>query len=87
VAAERAVSLEMGGSCSMPLAAHAVWRGDALQLEAAWGVVQETPGMGRSVPLVRVSGEGAAGDLAQARALGRNMALQLCAAGAVRSQP
>jgi hydroxymethylbilane synthase len=86
VAAERAVSLEMGGSCSMPLAAHAVWRGGALQLEAAWGVVVEPPGTQPSRPLVRVAGAGAAGNLAQARALGRDVALQLCAAGAVRSQ-
>ena len=28
-AAERAVSRALGGSCSMPLAAHAAWRGDA----------------------------------------------------------
>jgi hydroxymethylbilane synthase len=36
VAAERAVSRAMGGSCSMPLAAHAVWQGTALHLQAAW---------------------------------------------------
>ncbi len=37
VHAERAVSRALGGSCSMPLAAHATWRGDALQLHAALG--------------------------------------------------
>ncbi|MDO8456314.1 MAG: hydroxymethylbilane synthase [Burkholderiaceae bacterium] len=37
VAAERAVSRAMGGSCSMPLAAHAVWQGLQLRLNAAWG--------------------------------------------------
>ena len=31
VAAEREVSRAMGGSCSMPLAAFAVWQGDSLQ--------------------------------------------------------
>ncbi|MBA2674873.1 hydroxymethylbilane synthase, partial [Ramlibacter sp.] len=36
-AAERAVSRAMGGSCSMPLAAHAVFAGDVLELRAAWG--------------------------------------------------
>jgi hydroxymethylbilane synthase len=36
VAAERAVSRAMGGSCSMPLAAHAVWQQDTLFLQAAW---------------------------------------------------
>jgi len=86
VAAERAVSLEMGGSCSMPLAAHAVWRADELQLEAAWGVVDDAPVGIPSTPLVRVSGAGAAHNLAQASALGRGVALRLCAAGAVRTQ-
>jgi hydroxymethylbilane synthase len=36
VAAERAVSRAMGGSCSMPLAAHAIWQGTELYLRAAW---------------------------------------------------
>ncbi len=34
VSAERAVSRRLGGSCQVPLAAHARWRGDALQLDA-----------------------------------------------------
>ena len=37
VAAERAVSRAMGGSCSMPLAAHATLQAGALTLQAAWG--------------------------------------------------
>jgi hydroxymethylbilane synthase len=37
VSAERAVSRVMGGSCSMPLAAHATFSGDALTIDAAWG--------------------------------------------------
>jgi len=37
VAAERAVSRAMGGSCSMPLAAHATWKEGVLSLKAAWG--------------------------------------------------
>jgi hydroxymethylbilane synthase len=86
VSAERAVSLEMGGSCSMPLAAHAVWRGDTLQMEAAWGVVNDAPAAQAARPLLRVSGAGAPVDLLQAQTLGRSLALQLCAAGAVRSQ-
>mgnify|MGYP001765333531 CR=1 FL=1 len=35
--AERAVSRGLGGSCSMPLAAHARWNGNALQLDVALG--------------------------------------------------
>ena len=37
VHAERAVSRALGGSCSMPLAAHAVWQGQQLVLQAALG--------------------------------------------------
>ena len=37
VAAERAVSRAMGGSCSMPLAAFGTFSGEYLQLRAAWG--------------------------------------------------
>ena len=37
VSAERAVSRVMGGSCSMPLAAHATFSGDTLTIHAAWG--------------------------------------------------
>ncbi len=35
--AERAVSRALGGSCSMPLAAHATWQGGTLHLVAALG--------------------------------------------------
>jgi hydroxymethylbilane synthase len=44
-AAERAVSRAMGGSCSMPLAAHAVWLdgGARLRLRAAWGDPEGVP--------------------------------------------
>lgn len=37
VTAERAVSRAMGGSCSMPLAAHATFANGTLHLRAAWG--------------------------------------------------
>jgi hydroxymethylbilane synthase len=37
VHAERAVSRGLGGSCSVPLAAHAHWHGGTLQLQAALG--------------------------------------------------
>ncbi len=39
--AERSVSRRLGGSCSMPLAAHARWQGDDLHLEAALGHARE----------------------------------------------
>ena len=74
---ERAVSRAMGGSCSMPLAAHARWQSDgSLRIEAAWGDVD---GVGA---LVRVEAQGAVGDAAQAEALGDEAAARLRAAGA-----
>ena len=76
VAAERAVSRAMGGSCSMPLAAHAVWAGTELQLRGAWGDPE-----GRS-DLVRASANGAVTDLASAEALGLAVARQLQQGGA-----
>jgi hydroxymethylbilane synthase len=76
VAAERAVSRAMGGSCSMPLAAHAVLDGEYLQLDAAWGD-PDVPG-----PLVRVRGAEVVADLRQAAALGEQVAARLRAGGA-----
>lgn len=76
-AAERAVSRSMGGSCSMPLAAHARWQPDgALRIDAAWGDVEG------DTPLVRVHALAAAGDFAAAAALGEAAAGALRAAGA-----
>ncbi len=76
VAAERAVSRAMGGSCSMPLAAHASFAGEYLQLTAAWG---EPEGSG---PLVRALDAAAVADLEQAAVLGAGVAAQLRAGGA-----
>ena len=76
-AAERAVSRTMGGSCSMPLAAHARWQaGGALRIDAAWGDPEGNE------PLVRVHAQAEAGDFAQADALGERAAALLRAAGA-----
>ncbi|MBX3638183.1 MAG: hydroxymethylbilane synthase [Rubrivivax sp.] len=75
--AERAVSRALGGSCSMPLAAHATWHGDTLRLTAALGD-GETP----TRPLLRTQAEGAVADEAAARALGESTAAALRAAGA-----
>jgi len=76
-AAERAVSRAMGGSCSMPLAAHARWQADgALRIDAAWGDPEG------NVPLVRVHALASVGDFAQADALGEHAAALLRAGGA-----
>ena len=78
VAAERAVSRAMGGSCSMPLAAHATLDGRRLHLRAAWG---EPEGEAR---LVRADGvaEVEVEQLAAAEALGLRVAADLRAGGA-----
>ena len=75
--AERAVSRALGGSCSMPLAAHAVWRGDTLQLRAALGDSVDV-----CRPLLHTTVTGAPEDEASARQLGERAAAQLRAAGA-----
>jgi hydroxymethylbilane synthase len=76
-AAERAVSRAMGGSCSMPLAAHARWQADgALRIDAAWGDAEG------DAPLLRVQCQGAAIDLGAASQLGQQAADALRQAGA-----
>lgn len=80
VTAERAVSRCMGGSCSMPLAAHAHWQGAVLHLDAAWGDPE------KRTPLVRANASTNASTpittLEQANALGEGVAAQLRAGGA-----
>ena len=77
VAAERAVSRALGGSCSMPLAAHASWSGDVLELNAAVGHPEE-----RAAPLLRARNGGVITSEPAAEALGRAAADALLAAGA-----
>jgi hydroxymethylbilane synthase len=77
VAAERAVSRSMGGSCSMPLAAFATWVDGQLQIDAAWGDAE------RPAPLVTARAQAPVVDLASATALGEQVAAQLRAGGAV----
>ncbi len=77
VQAERAVSRSLGGSCSMPLAAHAVWRDGVLCLSAALGHPEHT-----DRPLLRAAGEAAVDSEAEARALGERVAAALRDAGA-----
>ncbi|MNT04236.1 Porphobilinogen deaminase [compost metagenome] len=75
--AERAVSRAMGGSCSMPLAAHARRQPDGtLRIDAAWGDPEG------DAPLVRVHAQAEAGDFAGADALGQHAAGLLRDAGA-----
>ncbi|MEO0004066.1 MAG: hydroxymethylbilane synthase [Pseudomonadota bacterium] len=82
VAAERAVSRELGGSCSMPLAAHANWQGEPLvsmlRLDAAWGDPD-----GR-IALVRVHAVASVTGLDAAEALGQRVVELLRQGGATR---
>jgi hydroxymethylbilane synthase len=82
VLAERAVSRALGGSCSMPLAAHAVWQGDTLRLAVALGHAEQTD---RALLHAVVSAPVA--DDAAARALGEQAAASLRDAGAARYLP
>ncbi len=76
VAAERAVSRAMGGSCSMPLAAHATLTGDVLSLRAAWGDPEG------ATQLVNAAISGAVSSLQDAEALGLQVAHDLKRGGA-----
>ncbi|MFM7507375.1 MAG: hydroxymethylbilane synthase [Rubrivivax sp.] len=76
--AERAVSRGLGGSCSLPLAAHATLGADGvLTLEAALGDAQQL-----TRPLLRVRVAAPVDDEAAARALGARAVAELHAAGA-----
>ena len=77
VAAERAVSRALGGSCSMPLAAHATWHGQTLELHAAVGHPTR-----RESPLLRIHVEDRIADERAAELLGTRAAQALLAAGA-----
>jgi hydroxymethylbilane synthase len=78
VQAERAVSRALGGSCTLPLAAHASWQGaTSLRLLAALGDARDV-----SRPLLRVRLEAPVADDAAARALGGAAPARLGQAGA-----
>jgi hydroxymethylbilane synthase len=77
VHAERAVSRSLGGSCSMPLAAHAVWQGTELVLDTALGDVVDV-----RRPLLRAQVRAVVADEVQARAAGEQAAALLREAGA-----
>jgi hydroxymethylbilane synthase len=85
VHAERAVSRALGGSCSMPLAAHAVWQGSTLVVSAALGHAEQP-----DRPLLRtqlraeINASGDAAATLAATALGDRVAGQLRALGADR---
>jgi hydroxymethylbilane synthase len=75
VEAERAVSRALGGSCSMPLGAHASWYGDSLEVQVVFGNAQHP-----AAPLLRATRFGRVQSSAEARELGENAARLLLGA-------
>jgi len=74
--AERAVSRALGGSCSVPLAAHAHWQGERLHLRAVFGALLPAgPRLWQAEADAEVSG------LDGAESLGETVAQQLRDAG------
>ena len=80
--AERAVSRGLGGSCSMPLAAHARWQGAELHLAAALG-----DGAEPRRPLIKVALSASVQGTDDARALGARAVAALHAQGAAGYLP
>jgi hydroxymethylbilane synthase len=86
--AERAVSRGLGGSCSLPLAAHATWQpapaggAPVLRLDAALG-----DGAQPTRPLLKSRVEAPVADETAARALGARAVAELRAAGAAAYLP
>lgn len=83
VYAERGVSRTMGGSCSMPLAAHATLETGMLSIHAAWGDPQL-----KNTALIHAQEQcsldiSASDALSQATDLGKRVAQKLIAQGAV----
>ena len=76
VAAERAVSRALGGSCTVPLAAHALFSGvDELLLQAAWGAADGS--------LLRAQCQATCTSIAEAEQIGMTVAQRLIQQGAV----
>jgi hydroxymethylbilane synthase len=71
------VSRGLGGSCSMPLAAHATWAGEELVLQVALGHPERT-----DAPLLRHACRAAVQQLDDAEALGAQAADALRQSGA-----
>jgi len=78
VEAERAVSRALGGSCSIPLAAHATWQGETLSLSVALGHA-----LLPQSPLLRAQHQAVVRTDDEARALGEAAARSLQDTGAV----
>jgi hydroxymethylbilane synthase len=79
--AERAVSRTMGGSCSMPLAAHAQCHGQEMHIHAVWGDPEQVGHLIHARASQSLDMDHALA-LSQVRALGESVAARLQAQGA-----
>lgn len=85
VSSERAVSRAMGASCSVPLAAHAIWDGIHLCLQAIWADPESAQQEGvvtSASPLIRTQAQAAVTCLEDAEKLGQHVAACLIDQGA-----
>lgn len=94
VTAERAVSRTLGGSCSMPLAAHATWSHgnqaqarEILDISAIWGELDPTSASGPPADLIRANLSDRVTDFEAANELGVKVAQLLIRAGAKSLRP
>ena len=76
VSAERMVSRQLGGSCEVPLAAHAVWDAQQMQIQS---FVASTDG--KNICLAK--GQAKVSSIEDAEALGLKIANELIAQGAM----
>ena len=81
-----ATAVVSGAARTSPIDPTSVATTSAATASDVTAVVNDASAAQAARPLLRVSGAGAPVDLLQAQRLGRSLALQLCAAGAVRSQ-
>jgi len=86
--AERAVSRTLGGSCSVPLAAHAVWvNATTLQLRAAWGDLESEQPLIRAESQITLPQNTDPVTIQKAQELGQQVAQQLIDQGAIIACP
>jgi hydroxymethylbilane synthase len=80
ISAERMVSRQLGGSCEVPLAAHAVWNENQMQIRSFVASVD-----GKAICLANAQSR--VQNVAEAEALGLSVAQDLIAQGAAELLP
>ncbi|MGL4668824.1 MAG: hydroxymethylbilane synthase [Saezia sp.] len=82
--AERAVSRTLGGSCSVPLAAHAVWiNATTLHLRAAWGDLCGKQPLLQAEAQISLEQNASEATIRKAQELGQQVAQKLADQGAI----